>query len=97
MAYCGGKPDERPLPSAILAPNLSPSKAPRAQLKRETQRSQPQAMDTQQRLNKAIQIREALSSLMSDEESETYGFMFDHLEDYIRDLGLDHGVRLPPL
>jgi hypothetical protein len=54
-------------------------------------------MDAQQRLNRALQIREALSSLMTDDEADTYECLFDHLEDYIRDLGIDLGVSLPPL
>ena len=61
------------------------------------QRSQPHLMDAQQRLNRALQIREALSSLMTDDEADTYECLFDHLEDYIRDLGIDLGVSLPPL
>jgi|DEB0MinimDraft_6_1074348.scaffolds.fasta_scaffold05470_6 hypothetical protein len=58
---------------------------------------QPHLMDAQQRLNRALQIREALSSLMTDDEADTYECLFDHLEDYIRDLGIDLGVSLPPL
>jgi ribulose bisphosphate carboxylase small subunit len=54
-------------------------------------------MDANQRLARALQIRQALWDLMTTEESDTYECLSDHLEDYIRDLGIDAGAELPTL
>ena len=46
-------------------------------------------MTPQQRLTRALQIRQALEALMTDEECDLYKSLFDHFADYISDLNID--------
>ena len=46
-------------------------------------------MTPQQRLNRALQIRQALEALMTDAECDLYECLFDHFADYINDLNID--------
>ncbi len=46
-------------------------------------------MTPQQRLTRALQIRQALEALMTDEECDLYECFFDHFADYISDLNID--------
>ena len=50
-----------------------------------------------QRLDRALQIRAALTNLMTDEESDNYEGLDEHFQDYINDLTLDHQRTLPAL
>ena len=50
-----------------------------------------------QRLDRALQIRAALTNLMTDEESDNYEGLDEHFQDYINDLTLDHQKTLPTL
>ena len=50
-----------------------------------------------QRLDRALQIRAALTDLMTDEESDNYEGLDEHFQDYINDLTLDHQRTLPAL
>jgi hypothetical protein len=46
-------------------------------------------MTPQQRLTRALQIRQALEALMTDQECDLYECLFDHFADYISDLNID--------
>lgn len=46
-------------------------------------------MTPQQRLTRALQIRQALEALMTDEECDSYECLFDYFADYISDLNID--------
>ena len=46
-------------------------------------------MTPQQRLTRALQIRQALEALMTDEECDHYECLFDHFADYISELNID--------
>jgi hypothetical protein len=46
-------------------------------------------MTPQQRLTRALQIRQALEALMTDEECDLYECLFDHFADYVSDLNID--------
>jgi len=54
-------------------------------------------MNTQQRLDRALQIRAALQDLMTTEEADTYEDLDNHFCDYIRDLDINHQRSLPSL
>ncbi len=54
-------------------------------------------MNTQQRLDRALQIRAALQDLMTTEEADTYEDLDNHFCDYIRDLAINHQRSLPSL
>ena len=54
-------------------------------------------MTPKQRLDRALQIRAALTDLMTDEESDNYEGLDEHFQDYINDLTLDHQKTLPTL
>jgi len=54
-------------------------------------------MNTQQRLDRALQIRGALQDLMTTEEADTYEDLDNHFCDYIRDLAINHQRSLPSL
>ena len=43
-------------------------------------------MNAKQRLDRAIEIRVALSRLMTDDEAESYEVIQEHLADYINEL-----------
>jgi|TARA_R110002033_G_scaffold73528_3_gene124851 hypothetical protein len=55
------------------------------------------SMTPKQRLDRALQIRAALTDLMTDEESDNYEGLDEHFQDYINDLTLDHQQTLPAL
>ena len=55
------------------------------------------SMTPKQRLDRALQIRAALTDLMTDEESDNYEGLDEHFQDYINDLTLDHQKTLPNL
>ena len=54
-------------------------------------------MTPKHRLDRALQIRAALTDLMTDEESDNYEGLDEHFQDYINDLTLDHQQTLPAL
>ena len=54
-------------------------------------------MTPKQRLDRALQIRAALTDLMTDEENDNYEGLDEHFQDYINDLTLDHQKTLPDL
>ena len=54
-------------------------------------------MPPQQRLARALQIRQALEALMTDEECDLYECLFDHFADYISDLNIDLQISLDDL
>ena len=55
------------------------------------------SMTPKQRLDRALQIRAALTDLMTDEENDNYEGLDEHFQDYINDLTLDHQKTLPTL
>jgi aromatic ring-opening dioxygenase LigB subunit len=54
-------------------------------------------MTPKQRLDRALQIRAALTALMTDDEADTYCVIDEHLTDYINELALTYSNTLDPL
>jgi len=54
-------------------------------------------MTPKQRLDRALQIRAALTALMTDDEADTYCVIDEHLTDYINELALTYSDTLDPL
>ena len=54
-------------------------------------------MTPKQRLDRALQIRAALTALMTDDEADTYEVIDTHLTDYINELSLEYEATLDPL
>ena len=46
-------------------------------------------MTSQQRLQQAVKLSNALFDLMTEEEQETYETLLEHFEDYVNDLQID--------
>ncbi len=46
------------------------------------------------RLERALQIREALHQLMTVQEADDYEGLYEHFQDYINELGTVHGETL---
>ena len=49
------------------------------------------------RLNDALRIRKALHELMTVEEADSHGGIFEHLDDFIRDITIDIEADISPL
>jgi len=54
-------------------------------------------MTPKQRLDRALQIRAALTALMTDDEADSYDVIDDHLTDYINELARDYEATLDEL
>ena len=54
-------------------------------------------MNPKQRLDRALQIRAALTALMTDDEADTYEVIDEHLAEYINELSLAYEATLDPL
>lgn len=54
-------------------------------------------MTPKQRLDRALQIRAALTALMTDDEADTYEVIDEHLTDYINELSLEYEATLDEL
>jgi hypothetical protein len=54
-------------------------------------------MNPKQRLDRALQIRAALTALMTDDEADTYEMIDEHLAEYINELSLAYQATLDPL
>jgi len=54
-------------------------------------------MTPKQRLDRALQIRAALTALMTDDEADTYEVIQEHLGDFINDLAQDYEDTLDEL
>jgi len=54
-------------------------------------------MTPKQRLDRALQIRAALTALMTDDEADTYEVIQEHLADFINDLAQDYEDTLDKL
>lgn len=49
------------------------------------------------RLNDALRIRKALHELMTVKEADSHGGIFEHLDDFIRDITIDIEADISPL
>ncbi len=49
------------------------------------------------RLNDALRIRKALNELMTVEEADSHGGIFEHLDDFIHDITIDIESGISPL
>tara|TARA_A100001515_G_scaffold127157_1_gene112776 strand:+ start:268 stop:435 length:168 start_codon:yes stop_codon:yes gene_type:complete len=54
-------------------------------------------MTPSERLYQAIRIRKALHELMTVEEADSHGGIFEHLDDFIRDITIDIEAEISPL
>jgi hypothetical protein len=55
----------------------------------------PRSMNELERLNRALQIRNALEELMTQQERDLYlDGIDDHFEDFLRDLRIDYAKTL---
>jgi len=54
-------------------------------------------MTPKQRLDRALQIRAALTALMTDDEADSYDVIDEHLTDYINELTRDYEETLDQL
>ena len=54
-------------------------------------------MTPKQRLDRALQIRAALTALMTDDEADSYEAIDEHLTDYINELARDYEDTLDEL
>jgi|TARA_R100000030_G_scaffold63412_1_gene48087 hypothetical protein len=54
-------------------------------------------MTPSERLHQAIRIRKALHELMTVEEADSHGGIFEHLDDFIRDITIDIEADISPL
>ena len=57
----------------------------------------PNQMTPSERLHQAIRIRKALHELMTVEEADSHGGIFEHLDDFIRDITIDIEADISPL
>ena len=54
-------------------------------------------MTPKQRLDRALQIRAALTALWTDDEADSYEVILDHLDDFINELSQAYGDTLDEL
>ena len=54
-------------------------------------------MTPSERLHQAIRIRKALNELMTVKEADMHSGMFEHLDDWIRDITFDVADVISPL
>jgi len=54
-------------------------------------------MTASERLYQAIRIRKALHELMTVEEADSHGGIYEHLDDFIGDITIDIEDNLSPL